>query len=276
MPREIAPAERLAASGSETAPNRRLVAGLHNDGGRTDAAIVLLDDVLRECLDSLGPTDPVTLDTRLQHVKAASASGGESDTVSHLEELLSDCIRALGKSHEITTAVRVTTMIRAAEADHSRAIELLEDELNSSGLVGKERELAEVALQFTVLHWVDFTNEDVPISALLDRTLAVAIQIFGKDSPAIFVPRGLIATRAHARNDAEFARALPNELSQDQARVLGPEHPDTVRTLERPDTLTARKPPFRSAPDTEGHSRPTDAAAEDPAPPYGSGTSHNQ
>ena len=238
-------AERLAATGEESILNRRLVADLYQRGGREDEALVLLDDLLPACLDELGPNDPLTLDLRRTRIRVDAGVGDAMENIARYEALLDDSVRVLGKSHRLAVAISLELTFEMARVDCRSALDRLHAAFESGArstkpdrgeLLAESVLFAQLVAKFTLISIADAARNGAPVAILLNELHADVIRSWGRDDRLAFVLRKFIADAALKQDDITFGRTLLEELSEDQARVLGAEHPDSVRSREQLDS----------------------------------------
>ena len=270
----IAPSERLADSGAEGIANRLVLADLYRRNDRRDTAAVLLDGVLEECIDRVGPLDPTTLEVRLAQVRTRPELDGSPDTTARMEKLLADCTQVLGATHEITSSALGHTIVEVATSDRNRALMLLDEHLSHRSASGSTEQF-ELVMRLIVFVVSRVPEDGTAAPRLLDDLLTDAIRVAGPDNLATLFVRQLIADRTVNNGDTDRGLALLTLLAEDQARILGRNHSSTLATLASIGTLSGKavtlSPVGTIPPPPEDR-----LVAEPPAPPYGSGTSHNQ
>jgi hypothetical protein len=113
-----------------------------------DEARTAFDLVLTECLRSLGPTHPATLDVRVRIASVRQRQGETASLIPEVSQVLGDCELALGRRTLVTiTAATMLTVLYGAAQRFAEADSMLDDwHPEIIEVLGFENELTRVVL----------------------------------------------------------------------------------------------------------------------------------
>ncbi len=187
----------------------------------------------------LGETDPETLESRFR-VAMSQAVAGEYDAAeAGLRSVLAEQAQVLGRRHRATSStlrglahlLRNTGRVQEAEPLYDEALAIQREILGPDDphTIRTENELG-------ILYWSQGRYEEA--EPLLTESLRRAEQHFGSDDPRTLTYRNNMAAFEHtvARGRDAGARRvraerLYRECLDTQRRILGSEHPETLRTI---------------------------------------------
>jgi hypothetical protein len=230
----------------ETLALREQMAQWMTELGDTRGALAVLQGLLEDCERVLGTEDGFTFGVRLEIAEVTRRSGDLDAALAQAESLLAEQIDALGAHDGGTFETRGRIASWTAEAGDVRGgLSLWESILADQQLlvspehVDQLEFLERIHLETTVLlatrpqiaRWVHASGD-------LRRALALSEALLadqrGEDPFAEWTleTRQNIATWTAEAGSVEQARALYESLLADQERLLGAEHPTTIKTRE--------------------------------------------
>jgi tetratricopeptide (TPR) repeat protein len=197
--------------------------------GRTDLAISVLTNSLRQREEALGPGHPDTLTARGQLARTCLAADRADEALPHFERTLAGREWVLGPDHPETLAARsdLGGAYRAA-GRLADAITVYRRTLADQELILGEDHPVTAATRGSLaaaLHSAGRTQDAVPLYV---KTLADRERVLGPDHPDTLTARGNLAYAYRSVGRLKDAVPLYAQTLAGREKVQGRDHPDTI------------------------------------------------
>jgi tetratricopeptide (TPR) repeat protein len=205
------------------------LAAAYQVAGRTDLAISVLGDSLRQREEALGPGHPDTLTARSYLARTCLAADRTQEALPHFERTLAGREWVLGPDHPETLAARsdLAGAYRAA-GRLADSITVYRRTLADQELILGEDHPVTAATRGSLaaaLHSAGRTEDAVP---LFVKTLADRERVLGPDNPDTLTARGNLAYAYRSVGRLRDAIPLYAQTVAGREKVQGRDHPDTL------------------------------------------------
>ncbi|MFI0998681.1 FxSxx-COOH system tetratricopeptide repeat protein [Streptomyces galbus] len=223
----------------DTLTSRSSLANSYSDAGRAREALELREQVLADRERYLGPYHPDTLGARHNLANSYSDAGLTQEALELREWVLADRERLLGPHHPETLRARNNLADSYSDAGLTQeALELDEQVLaDRERLLGADHPDTLTTRSNLAISYSDAGRAQEALE-LRERVLADRERVLGPDHPDTLTSRSNLAHSYRAAGLVGFGRAAPRvdeavaldeRVLADRERLLGPDHPDTVR-----------------------------------------------
>ncbi|MEW2413734.1 tetratricopeptide repeat protein [Streptomyces sp. NPDC046866] len=193
-------------------------------------SLELLDGLVREASEHLGPAHPLTLYVRGRHARAVGSHGDWPRALELAEETYREAVRVNGPDHPDSLTVGNSLAVILARSD-AQASEVLFRELHGRArdrLGDDHYRTLRIAHNLTV---VVHSHDPAAARPLYEEVREARVRVLGADHPDTLLTRFSIAHTVLLLEGGDAARPLFEEVHRARARVLGPQRPDTLRVL---------------------------------------------
>jgi hypothetical protein len=204
---------------------------LTGDSGNSQGARLLLQEVLPNCVQSLGADDPLTLQLRGDLGYFLGEEGKDNEALDVLKQVLEDKLRVFGPVHNQTIETRINVAHwTGLTGEPTAAIEQLNSILKDLQEVDGDYDVMALTIRNNIAHWTGELGNVQGALKLYDSLLTDQLAVLAPDSVDILLTRQNVASWKRAAGLTAESLRLSEELLPDRVRVLGRDHPDTLMT----------------------------------------------
>ena len=197
--------------------------------GRLSEAIALLEQVLTDCVRTLGEDHPDTLTSRNNLAGAYESAGRLEEAITLYEQVLPDRIRILGEDHPDTLTSRNNLAGAYESAGRlEEAITLYEQVLPDRIRVLGEYHPDTLASRNNLAYAYESAGRLTEAITMLEQVITDSTRILGEDHPHTLASRNNLAGAYESAGRLTEAITLYEQVTKDCARVLGEDHPHTL------------------------------------------------
>lgn len=176
-----------------------------------------------------GPRHERSLRLRISLAQAYTAEGEAERGTAVYEQLLPDCVEALGEAHDLTALARISLATAySAAAEHERALGQLTTLVeHCDETFGPHAPISRVA-QFNLGGALISAGDHRAAALIYEAHYAADLATLGPDDPSTLKAANNLAICLQHLGELPRALRLFEDVTERRARVLGAQHPDTL------------------------------------------------